>query len=137
MILVKDTARPPHATFWEKEEFPKYTRVKISTADKQQDGSTTYSSWYTSFVGKAHEKAKTLKQRDYIVLKSFKISNEVHKSNKDGKNKLYFKFTVFDFDVLPPFDERQQSGNAQQEPVQEHGSEAQAGEPDNDEGLPF
>lgn len=69
--------------------------ANVSTYEgKTQDEKYKYSSWNTSFVGGAYEKAKELQEKDAIILTKAKIENTYDKE----KDKLYVNLTVFDFE---------------------------------------
>lgn len=59
-----------------------------------QDGNPKFSSWNCKFVGSGFELAKTLKDRNKIVIKKGKVENVYNKEQE----KLYVNVTVFDFD---------------------------------------
>ena len=82
------------ATYWgTQEEKERFARVKISTGDKQKDGSYVNTNWFATFVGKAFDKLEQLESRDKIKI-SGKVSNPY---NKD-KEKSYLNCVVFDFE---------------------------------------
>lgn len=71
-------------------------RANISTYEgKGQDDKNKYSSWNAYFVGDAYKKAKSLKDKDKIILTMAKIENSYNKE----KEKLYINVTIFDFDI--------------------------------------
>jgi hypothetical protein len=89
-IMFKDA----YATYWgTQEEKEKYATVKVSTGDKQKDGSYVNTNWFARFVGKAFEKLNQLESKDKIKI-SGKVSNPY---NKDDK-KSYLNLVVFDFE---------------------------------------
>lgn len=70
----------------------------ISTLESSKnEDQKRYSSWKAYFVGNAFEKAQDLKDRDFIEIKSGKVENNYDK----GKEKLWVKVTIFDFDLVP------------------------------------
>lgn len=71
-------------------------RANVSTYEgKGQDDKSRYSGWNSYFVGDAYEKAKSLRDKDQIVLKRAKVENFFDKE----KNRLYVNLTIFDFDM--------------------------------------
>lgn len=68
----------------------------ISTLESGKDEAKEYSSWNVKFVGKAFEKAKTLKDRDFINITEAKINNHYVKE----KQKLYVTVTIFGFTII-------------------------------------
>jgi len=62
---------------------------------KDKEGNPVYSSWRAHFVGKAYDKAKSLVEKETIVLNDAKIENDYNKE----KERLYVTLTVFDFEV--------------------------------------
>lgn len=89
-IMFKDA----YATYWgTQNEEEKYATVKISTGDKQKDGSYVNTNWFARFVGKAFEKLGELESKDKIKI-SGKISNPYNKETK----KSFLNLVVFDFE---------------------------------------
>jgi hypothetical protein len=82
------------ATFWDvQEKKEKFARVKITTGDKQQDGTYINTNWIATFVGKAFEKIEELEIKDKIQITG-KISNPYNKEKKQA----YLNCLVWDFD---------------------------------------
>lgn len=72
--------------------------ANISTYEgKDKDEKPIYSSWRGYFVGDAYEKAKSLKDKDRIVLTNSKIENNYNKE----KEKLFVTLIIFDFERAP------------------------------------
>lgn len=94
------------ATVFEPKEADKRKNTwmaNLSTYEgKDKDGKNLYSSWRAFFVGDAYEKAKSLKEKDRIILTNSKIENNYDK----GKEKLYVTLTVFDFEMAPDLPEK-------------------------------
>ena len=74
----------------------KFPRASISSSEKNQSGDRIYSNWNASFVGKAAEKAKDLKENSNIIIKSGKLSTST--VEKDGKKTIYTNMTIFDYE---------------------------------------
>lgn len=71
--------------------------ARISTYEgKTKDEKAKYSSWNTSFVGDAYDKATELENKDKIILTNAKVENNYDKE----KEKLYLSVTIFDFELL-------------------------------------
>ena len=71
--------------------------ARISTYEgKTKDEKAKYSSWNTSFVGDAYDKAIELENKDKIILTNTKVENNYDKE----KEKLYLNVTIFDFELL-------------------------------------
>lgn len=103
------------ATVWEVEDKGNYSLVKMSTSRKDKEsGDYKNSSWtFVRFVSQAHDKAKSLKKQDRIVIKGGGISLEPY--IKDGQ-KTYPKnpqIVVFNFDFAEAFSS---SGNSMDTP---------------------
>jgi hypothetical protein len=82
------------ATYWDtQEEKERYARVKLSTGDKQKDGTYINTNWFATFVGKAFEKLGQLETKDKIKI-SGKVSNPYNKEKKTS----YLNLVVFDFE---------------------------------------
>lgn len=83
-----------YATYWgTQDEHDRYATVKISTGDKQQDGSYVNTNWFARFVGKAFEKLDQLESKDKIRITG-KVANPYNKETK----KAYLNLVVFDFE---------------------------------------
>ncbi len=68
----------------------------ISTYEgNDQEGNPRYSSWNCKFVGSGFELAKTLEDRNKILIKRGKVENTYNKEQE----KLYVNVTVFEFDI--------------------------------------
>jgi hypothetical protein len=82
------------ATYWGTEkEGEKFATVKLSTGDKQKDGTYINTNWFATFVGKALEKLDDLKSKDKIQITG-KISNPYNKETK----KSFLSLLVWDFE---------------------------------------
>lgn len=88
---------PTIATVWEIESQGKYTKGKISTSKKQQDGTyvTDFSS-FVRFVGEAHNKSAYINPKDRITPTNFEITKTYNKE----QGKEYVNITIFDFDIV-------------------------------------
>ena len=71
----------------------KHVKATLSTSEKKQDGQREFSNWYSSFVGKCFEQAKSLKEGDTIEIVKGKLSNVYNKDKKQA----YLNMTVFEF----------------------------------------
>ncbi|MGL4484931.1 MAG: hypothetical protein ACRCUS_08275 [Anaerovoracaceae bacterium] len=70
---------------------------RLSTLENiKNNGEKIYSSWNANFVGKAYEKAKILRERDFIVIVSGTIDNTFSKE----KNELFVNVTIYDFEII-------------------------------------
>lgn len=80
-----------------------YGRVSeaIKTRELNQDGTAkyTYENWPARFVGKAYQKALTLKEKDKIILKQWAAHN-IYIKGQNGQNGRGFTYLLIsDFDV--------------------------------------
>lgn len=62
---------------------------------KNQNEEYIYSNWITLFVGDAFEKAKSLNNKDHIIITSGKVTNEYNKEKK----RAYYTLVVFDYEM--------------------------------------
>ncbi|MGL4425116.1 MAG: hypothetical protein ACRCZ0_10025 [Cetobacterium sp.] len=77
-----------------KEVKDKVVKIDLGTSDKQQDNTYKNSNWFNcSFIGKALDGAKRLKEGDKIEIVSAKIENVFVKE----KNQSYINIAVFEF----------------------------------------
>ena len=97
MFYIRDT----YAKVWNKIRVEdKYTDLRISTSEKDQEGNRQYSNWFVRCLGAAHNKAKSLKEGSSIKILKAKIQN-VEKRDEDGNFMPYgsnIKIIIFDFD---------------------------------------
>lgn len=97
MFYIRDT----YAKVWKKirtEE--KYTDLRISTSEKDQDGNREYSNWFVRCIGAAHNKVKNISEGTSIKILKAKIQN-IEKKDDDGNFKPYgsqIKIIVFDIE---------------------------------------
>lgn len=109
-----------YATYWgTQEEKERYATVKISTGDKQQDGSYVNTNWFARFVGKAFEKLDQLENKDKIRITG-KVSNPYNKETK----KSYLNLVVFDFEFSDAAKKSTEKNNESEDD-------------DSDEQMPF
>lgn len=95
-----DIVNVQQATVFQPQEAEKRKNTwmaNLSTFEGYKDGKNVYCSWRTFFVSDAYEKAKSLKNKDRIILTDAKIENNYDKE----KEKLYVTLTVFDFEMAP------------------------------------
>lgn len=88
-----------YATVWKiKQGNGNYTDVQLSTSYKNKQTNeyeTDFSRW-CRFIGEAHTKAATLKERERIKLGDCNVSNRFDKE----KNQEFFTFKVFSFESM-------------------------------------
>lgn len=85
-------------TTWDKKVYAKYTDVKCTVSNKKKDTDeyeTTFSS-FIRFIGKAHDKAVHLMERDRIIINNFDITAKWDAENK----RMNINFVCFDFDKV-------------------------------------
>lgn len=86
-----------YATIWEvKNGNGNYTdvRLSISKKNKQTNEYETDFSGFVRFIGTAHQKATSLKERDRIKIGDCEVTNNYNKE----KNVTYTNFAVFSFE---------------------------------------
>lgn len=85
-----------YATIWEVKPSEKYTDVRLSTSRKRKDTGAyeTDFSGFVRFIGSAHQKAATLKEKDRIRLGEISVTRIYDKI----KNTNYTNFQCFSFD---------------------------------------
>ena len=94
---------------WNVEQKERFTKGKLQTSEKKQDGTYEKSDWFCAFVGNCAPLAKELSDGDAITVNKAKITNVYNKEQK----KSYFNMAVFDFEITskgkqkdaPAFDE--------------------------------
>jgi hypothetical protein len=87
------------ATVWGVEEKNGFTKSRISTSEKDQEGNYKNSDWFATFGKNVSEKAKTLQKGDRIIIKKGKITNRTEKK-PDGTFVSYLNVDIYYF-VLP------------------------------------
>lgn len=94
--MVRDT----FATVWNVEEKGNFVQGRISTSEKDQreEGKYINSNWFCRFVGRAKDKAASLKERDRIKILTGKVTNIV--SGEGENKKSYLNVVVFDYEML-------------------------------------
>ena len=127
MFFIRDT----YAPVWNIQDVrEKFSKVQISTSEKDRDGNRTWSNWFATFVGKAHQNVNQLEERDRIKIISGKV-NRISKKNADGDWDSYVNVFVFDFEMANDF-----QNQGEQQPTSN--TKAKRSEPeDADEPLPF
>ena len=78
---------------WKVDKKDNYTVLKVSTSEKQQDGTYKSSSWFCRLVGKAH--LEDIKEGDQITVLKGKIENIWDAENQ----KSWLNVIIFDCDV--------------------------------------
>jgi hypothetical protein len=92
MFLIKDT----YATVWTTEDKGKFVKGRISTSEKNKETNKYINSnWNCVFVGKAKDKATSLKEKDRIKILSGKLSTSTTEDKKTFTN-----LAIFDFDIV-------------------------------------
>ena len=91
---------PFYATVWSVETLEKRISMRISTGEKQQDGTWKDSNWWVVATGHAFNALKDkVQQGDRIRVNKAKITNELY-VNKDGDKRSKFNFVLIDADVV-------------------------------------
>jgi chaperonin GroEL (HSP60 family) len=99
VFFIKDT----YATVWGVQDVrEKFSKVQISTSEKDMDGTRTWSNWFATFVSKAHQKVDQLQEKDRIKIISGKV-NRISKKQDDGTWETYVNVYVFDFEMANDF----------------------------------
>lgn len=91
MIYVGVNASKIYARVWKVWEKEKYTDLRVSTGDKQEDGTYKNSSWNVRLVGKANVKVN---EGDNIVITKAKIENIFDKNS----NKEWLRIIAFELE---------------------------------------
>ena len=92
MIFIKDPNKI-YAKVWKVDKKENYTALRVSTGEKQEDGTWKNSNWNARLVGKA--KDIDVSEGDKLIIKSAKIENPYDKKN----DKEWLCIVVFDADV--------------------------------------
>ena len=93
---------PFYATVWSVEVLEKHISMRVSTGEKQQDGTWKDSNWWVTATGHAFNSLKdTVKVGDRIKVNKSKITNEL-RANKDGEKRSRFNFVLIDAEVVAP-----------------------------------
>ena len=87
-----------YAKVWNVDRHEKYTDLRVSTSEKQQDGTYENSTWFPRLIGHAHQKLKDLKNEDRIVITKAKLTNPPYTDDK-GNKKSYLKFLVLEAEM--------------------------------------
>lgn len=93
MIFVKDIKA--YAKVWKVERHEKYTELRISTSEKNDDGTYRNSNWFARLIGHAHNALSDLAEGDKIVITKCKFTNETYTA-ADGTKKSSFKFLILE-----------------------------------------
>lgn len=99
MFYIKDTYAKVWKTMRTKEKF---TDLKISTSEKDQDGNYKNYTWFIRCLGAAHNKAKKVGEGTRIKILKGKIINE-NRKDEDGNWLPYgscITILVFDFEIM-------------------------------------
>lgn len=108
MIYCTDTN---YAKVWKVDKKEKYLDLRISTSEKNRDGSGYINSnWFARCIGHAFNTLKDdLKENDRILIKKAKFTNETYQAD-DGTKKSAFRFVILDAEI----EGAKPSGNAAQ-----------------------
>lgn len=82
-----------YAKVWKINSHEKYTDIQCSTSQKKDGNYVTDFSGFVRLVGKAHQKAVDLSEKDSIKIGNFGVTN----SFANGKN--YTNIIMFDYEV--------------------------------------
>lgn len=100
MIRISD--KDNYMTIWSiTEKDGRYSGRATTSRKNTKDGTYINSSWNVRFSTAAAEKAKTLKERDRIVIHpgNMSIENTPGEERPDGAKPYYLWVTIFDFDL--------------------------------------
>ena len=92
MIFIKEPNKI-YAKVWKVDKKEKYTALRVSTGEKQEDGAWKNSNWNAKLVGKVKDMDVT--KGDTLIIKSAKIENPYDKKN----DKEWLCIVVFDAEV--------------------------------------
>jgi hypothetical protein len=92
MIFTNDVR---YVKIWDVQHFEKHIKLRVSTGDKQQDGSYKNSSWFLTLVGQAFEQGRHLKTSDTITVNKGKMENIYVKD----KNQTFLNWVAFDIEA--------------------------------------
>ena len=102
MIFIKEPNKI-YAKVWKVDKKEKYTALRVSTGDKQEDGTWKNSNWNAKLVGKA--KDIDVAEGDTLIITSAKIENPYDKKSE----KEWLCIIVFNGEVqgqkLPEWEE--------------------------------
>lgn len=102
-------------------------RLTISRKNKETDQYEDEFSGYCMFIGEARAKAEHLKERDRIKLGDVDVTRRYDKE----KNKEYYTFKVFSFDMADAAGNSRQAAPARPDPADGYAAA------DPGDGLPF
>lgn len=99
------TGRDNYLTIWKiTEKDGRYTGSASSSRKNKTTNEYVNSWWNVKFVGSALEKAKSLKERDRIIVHAGDLSIENTSYKKEGQEKpqSFLAVTIFDFEISTP-----------------------------------
>ena len=97
MLYFKDQ----FAVIWEVQKVEeRYSKVRLGTSEKDQEGNYVNSNWFTTFLGNAHKSVTTLSAKDRVKITG-KVTN-VSKKQDDGTFKTYMNVVVHSFQKSDP-----------------------------------
>ena len=130
MFYFKGTA---YAKVWNVERKEKYTSLRFSTSEKDQNGDFRYSSWFGRAIGHAHNALANVKQGDRIIINACKLTNEGVK-DEQGNIRSYLNVVILDAKIADGVSApAPQAAPAQATPA----ASSTALPIDDDENLPF
>ncbi len=75
----------------------RFVKCNLSTKNYTREGEPTkYSNWFATFLGGDLAKAKTLQDKDHIVIKDWKI--EKREYEKNGQRQWAYDVVIYQFD---------------------------------------
>lgn len=92
MIYIGEKGSKIYAKVWNVDSKEKYTDLRVTTSDKQEDGSYKNSSWIVRLVGKAN--TGMIAEGDSIVITKAKIENIYNAEQK----KSWLKVIAFELE---------------------------------------
>lgn len=96
-----NTGRDNYITIWKiTEKDGRYSGSATTSRKNKQTGEYINSYWNVRFVGSAQEKAKTLTEKDRIIVHAgdLNIENTSYKKEGQDKPQNYLSVTIFDFE---------------------------------------
>lgn len=83
-----------YAKLWEIKMNEKYADVRISTSEKNQDGSYTNSNWFGRCLGGGLKDIANFKEGDRIKITKGKVTNETY-TDKSGNKKSFVRVMIY------------------------------------------
>lgn len=89
-----------YATVWKVKpaESGKYIDLQITTGEKDADDNWTNSTWFPRVIGHALNSLKNVKEKDRILIKKAKFSNE-RIEQEDGTYRSFFHFLILEAEL--------------------------------------